>query len=141
VIFESYSWFIDSNSPWFFVVLELNPGHQFPAQFEEMDTVSKFFFVNRILPQSARFHQYTQSPIKPGYIHVTEEGLMEVLMADREIEAFLRELFDLENCRSLHFELRRISKVEKGSLICRLLLSQFASNMKHGYFATAGTFG
>ena len=59
-------------------------------------------------------------------------------MTDREIEAFLRELFQLENCRFLHTELRRISTVEKGSLICRLLLPQSASNMKNGYSATAG---
>jgi hypothetical protein len=111
---------------------------QFSAQFKEMDPVSKFCFANRILPQSARFSQYPQSPIKPGYIEVTEEALMEVLMADREIEAFLCELFELEDCRTLHTELRRISKVEKGSLICRLLLPQSASNMKHGYVATAG---
>ncbi|CAO3674829.1 unnamed protein product [Umbelopsis ramanniana] len=71
-----------------------------------MDPVSKFCFANRILPQSARFSQYPQSPIKTGYIDVTEEGLMEVLMADRQIEAFLRELFELENWGSLHAELQ-----------------------------------
>lgn len=59
-------------------------------------------------------------------------------MTDREIEAFLRGPFGLENCRFLHSELKKLSRLEKGPLICRLLLLQSASNMKNGYFATAG---
>ena len=78
-----------------------------------MDEVSKFLFVNLLLPTGLRFKLTPQSSANISYVDMTEEGLVTCLFTSEEDVASLKHALGLPSNQS-KAEIRTVAKQQKG---------------------------
>jgi len=81
-----------------------------------MDDISRFYFTNKLLPESARFALTPLSGSKDSFIDITEEGLLEALYEIGDMNNILCGAFGLQSMNANKKDLRNAVLLKKGVL-------------------------
>ena len=108
-----------------------------------MDDISRFYFTNKLLPESARFALTPLSGSKDSFIDITEEGLLEALYEIGDMNNILCGAFGLQSMNANKKDLRNAVLLKKGVLTSTVVfrltkdeLDETKKKHKHGYQAT-----
>ena len=108
-----------------------------------MDDISRFYFTNKLLPESARFALTPLSGSKDSFIDITEEGLLDALYEIGDMNNILCGAFGLQSMKANKKDLRNAVLLKKGVLTSTVVfrltkdeLDETKKKHKHGYHAT-----
>jgi hypothetical protein len=114
-----------------------------------MDNISRFYFTNKSLPESARFAMTPMSGSQETFIDITEEGLLDALYQIGDMKKtgdmnnILCGAFGLQSMKANKKDLKNAVLLKKGVLTSKVLfrltkdeLDETKKKHKHGYHAT-----
>ena len=81
-----------------------------------MDNISRFYFTNKSLPESARFAMTPMSGSQETFIDITEEGLLDALHEIGDMNNILCGAFGLQSMNANKKDLRNAVLLKKGVL-------------------------